>query len=127
MTRRPLLTSTDVLVFTLTAALLVLSGVSWGWDHRGMNNALSVTVVALWAYRLIGTWHELDRLHHTLVFLGILGPLTATAASLNLLATTVNLPENPWLWAVTGHRAACIAVAIWWRALLDRRHHASPR
>lgn len=122
MPRRPLLSSADWIVLTIAFAVTAATCVVWEWDHRAVNNALSVLVVSLLLWRLLGTWHELTVLEHVMVFLLIVGPITATAASLSLLATTTTLPENPWLWLVTVHRLGMAVLAIWWRRWLGRRH-----
>lgn len=124
MPRKPLLNSSDWVVFVLAAAILAMILIATGFEHRAANNGLSVVVVTLIAYRLVQTWTELTVLEHAMSLLLIFGPITASAASLSLLASTSTLPSNPWLWGITLHRLGMVALAVWWRRWHGRRHSA---
>jgi hypothetical protein len=120
--RRPLITGGDSVVLIIAFAATVGMCVAWDWDHRAVNNALSVLCVSLMCWRLLGTWYELTMLEHALVLFAIIGPLTAVAASLALLASNPDLPNNPALWLITLHRLFGVVIGVWWRRWLGRRH-----
>ena len=109
------------LLAVLTVGLLVLVVVE-GADLRQFSSALGVAVFGLIVWRLVSTCPRLTVLEHALSMLLASSPLVSSLATYALLHRAGGgLPDNPWLWLVVAHRAACLVLVVFWNHWLGRR------
>lgn len=122
--RRPLLERYDAILLTLATVGLLSLVLAQGYDLRRFSNALGVAVFGLLLWRLVSTWPRLTVLEHALAMLLAASPLVAAVASIALQTYAADdaLPENPWLWLIVLHRAACLVLVVFWTRWLGRRH-----
>lgn len=111
----------SVLIGVATCALLTLV-VAQGADLRRFTSALGVAVFGLLVWRLVATWPQLTVLEHALAMLLAVSPLVSSLAQYALLVAEPDLVDNPWLWLVVAHRAACVILVVFWTRWLGRRH-----
>lgn len=123
MTRRPLIDRYDGILLGLVAVGLLGLVVAQGADLRRFTNAFGVAVFGLLLWRLISTWLRLTVLEHALALL-LAGSVLAAAIAQYALIRAANgtLPDNPFLWVVVAHRAACLVLVVFWTRWLGRRH-----
>lgn len=122
MPRTPKIDRYDGLLLACVTAGLLALVLAQGFDLRRFSNALGVAVFGLLIWRLVTTWARLTVLEHALTMLLAAAPFVAAMASLSLQARAEDLPTNPLLWLVVGHRAACLVLVVYWTRWLGRRH-----